>query len=167
MGTPEDTKISGRYDIAQHSNVLSYLCHNFPMLTNRTGVVVTTGHIHWMIVVLCWSHRIACDRDNDVLLFHARISVLTTHCCVIAMVLLLGGINWRRTQHQDETSVSVNYNNCFVVLNGSLFGGLKLILISVWKMCTKTKTWVRMERQNLCEFSLCFYLFLHINMVTI
>jgi hypothetical protein len=80
-GHPWGYQISGRSDIVQHSDVLSYLCHNFPILTNR-NVAVVTGHIHWMIVVLCWSHSIGCERDNDVLLFHTRISVLTLQWCV-------------------------------------------------------------------------------------
>ena len=95
----------------QHSIVLSYLCHNFPLLTNRNVVAATTGHIHWMIVVLCWSQPIGCERDNDVLLFHARISVLTLQCCVTAMVVLLGGMYWRRTQQKAEGNVMLQYGN--------------------------------------------------------
>jgi glucose uptake protein GlcU len=84
-----------------------------------------------MIVVLCWSHRIACERDNDVLLFHTRISVLAMQCGVTAMVLLLAGIRRRRTQQQAEMNVMLNYNNCVVVVKGSQPEVLALILISV------------------------------------
>jgi hypothetical protein len=112
------------------------------MLTNRNVVAVNRGHIRWMIVVLCWSHRIGCERDNDVLLFHTRISVLTSQGCVSALLLLLGGIPWRRTQQKVETNVILEYGNCFGLVKGKSFAAIKINFDICVKKVHNTEGWV-------------------------